>query len=131
MTKKQFKRPSPSKVGSPRNKLEKISWDFLKKNKVDFGYEVTKLPYIIKSTYIADFTLSNGIIVETKGYFRPEDKRKMKSVKACHKELDIRMVFNEANTPSSKKSLEQNIRWCKRQGFPYAIGCIPKEWIVT
>lgn len=109
-------------VSKPRNKFEQSGWDFLTKNNVDFQYEGLKLPYTINATYHPDFILKkSGIILEFKGYLRVEEKRKMKSVKKDHPKLDIRFVF--------QKEKESEVRWAKKNGFPYAIGQIPKAWL--
>lgn len=109
-------------MSKPRNKFEQSTWDFLTKNKVEFTYEGLKLPYTIQATYHPDYILTkSGIIVELKGYLRPEDKRKMKSVKKDHPKLDIRFVFQHEK--------ESQTRWAKKNGFPYAIGQIPKSWL--
>ena len=53
--------------------------DQLKENKIKFGYEDTVIGYIkpeTKHTYTIDFTLPNGILVETKGRWVLEDRKK-------------------------------------------------------
>ena len=60
---------------------------------VSFEYETTKVDYTIAHNYTPDFVLSNGVILETKGYWDDEDRRKMRNIKQQHPELDIRMVF--------------------------------------
>jgi predicted nuclease of restriction endonuclease-like RecB superfamily len=109
----------------PRNTFEKDLRRQLRRAKVAFTYESRKIPYVIAGHYLPDFTVTvpNGeIIIEGKGHFRPEDKRKMVAVKKCNPQLDIRIVFY-----SSKLS---DIKWCKRHGFKYAIKRIPKEWLM-
>jgi hypothetical protein len=112
-----------------RNSLEQANFDLLYELGVDFEYEPYSIPYSIQAEYNPDFVIKEKIIVETKGYFRVEDKRKMKSLKKSNPHLDVRMVFSEPKTPSAHKELERNIRWCKRNDFPYAVGLIPIEWI--
>ncbi len=58
--------------------------------------------------------------VEVKGYFRAEDRQKMKHVLRCNPDLDIRMVFAVHR--------ERDIKWCLKHNVPYAINCIPKAW---
>ena len=58
--------------------------------------------------------------IEVKGYFRPEDKPKMKAVKASNPDLDIRFVLANNN--------KRDIAWCEKYGFPWAIRNIPEEW---
>lgn len=89
-----------------------------------FKYESEKIPYVIAGHYIPDFIITTplGVIyLETKGYFRPEAKRKMVAVKKQHPELDIRIVFY-----SNKK---KDITWAERHGFKWSVGDIPKEWM--
>lgn len=105
-----------------RNNFEKSGYSFLKKKKVKFEYEGIKLPYILKGTYNPDFFLKDlNRIIEFKGQFRPEDKRKMVAVKQQYPDLDIRIVFYSFN--------KKYIKWCEKYGFPYAIKDIPEEWL--
>lgn len=106
----------------PRNKFEKRLYDELKANKIKFGYETEKLPYVIHGTYIPDiYVQKKKLYIEAKGYFRPEAMRKMVAVKTMHPELDIRIVFYSLN--------KKYIKWAEKYGFPYAIGTIPLEWL--
>lgn len=108
-----------------RNKFEKRTEDFLLGLGVPFGYEIENIPYTLKGRYKSDFTITTKsgrkIIVETKGYFRPEDKRKMAAVKKQHPELDIRLLFYAPN-----RSYE---RWAIKHKIPYAFRVIPLTWI--
>jgi len=79
--------------------------DQLKENKIDFGYEDTVIPYIrpeTKHTYTIDFTLPNGILVETKGRWVIEDRKKHLLIKKQHPNLDIRIVFMSGKTKIRK-----------------------------
>lgn len=112
------------KTRKPRNKFERELRKELRRAKVTFKYEGSKIPYVIAGHYTPDFTVSTPtgkIVIEGKGYFRPEDKRKLIAVKKCNPHLDIRLVFY--------KDLLSNGKWCKKNGFKYAIKHIPKEWL--
>lgn len=112
------------KKKNTRNNFEKKIEKQLKKYKISFTYESEKIPYIFSGHYIPDFiinTPSGKIYIETKGYFRPEHKRKMAAVKRLNPNLDIRLVFY-----GEKK---KDIAWAIKKGFPYSIGTIPKEWL--
>lgn len=96
----------------------------LQKSKVDFKYESERIPYTISGNYIPDFVLHTSagtVYLETKGYFRPEAKRKMVAVKKQHPELDIRIVFYSAS--------KTNIRWATKHGFKFAFHKIPEDWL--
>tara|TARA_Y100000361_G_scaffold39755_1_gene34017 strand:- start:19 stop:321 length:303 start_codon:yes stop_codon:yes gene_type:complete len=69
----------------------------LSKRKVSYDYEPYDISYVTLRQYKPDFILSNGIIIEAKGYFRSADQRKHKLIKEQHPELDIRFVFMKAN----------------------------------
>ena len=107
-----------------RNSFEKRIHRSLKRNKVSFGYECERLTYVLAGSYIPDFVIRcpNGkLYIETKGYLRPEDKRKLIAVKRQHPEIDLRIVFYSEN--------KKYIKWCIKHGFKYAIGSIPKDWL--
>jgi predicted nuclease of restriction endonuclease-like RecB superfamily len=108
----------------PRNKFETRIYDSLKKKKIRFKYESERIPYLISGHYIPDFVLttrSGKLYIETKGYFRPEAKRRMLAVKKINPKLDIRILFYAFSKSS--------IKWCEKHHFPYAIGDIPDEWL--
>lgn len=108
----------------PRNKFEKRIDRQLRKMRLTYAYEPEKLPYIISAHYIPDFVIKlpsgNKVYIETKGYLRPEDKRKLVAVKKCHPTFDIRIVFY--------KLVESSRRWAERHGFQYAFESVPDGW---
>jgi len=105
--------------------------DQLKENKIKFEYETTVIPYIkpeTKHTYTIDFTLPNGILVETKGRWVAEDRKKHLLIKKQHPELDIRIVFMSGKTKIRKGSKTTYGDWCDKHGIPWAEKQIPSEW---
>ena len=101
---------------------------------VTYVYEPRKLPYYVERHYIPDLAI-NGMIVELKGYLRQDSQRKMKAVKAQYPDLDVRFVFQNASATiqgakkrkdGSKMTCEE---WADRNGFIWAEGTIPKEWL--
>jgi predicted nuclease of restriction endonuclease-like RecB superfamily len=107
-----------------KNKFEARILKQLELRKVKFKYESEKIPYVIAGHYIPDFiieTPTGKVYLETKGYFRPEAKRKMVAVKKAHPELDIRLLFYSAS--------KTNIRWAEKHGFRYAFHQVPEDWI--
>lgn len=119
-----LRRVSLLKKKLPRNNFEKRIHAQLKKSKVLFSYESERIPYLLSGHYIPDFILStpNGkVYIETKGYLRPEHKRKMVAVKKLNPSLDIRILFY------SKR--EKDIKWAERQGFQWAVDTIPSQWL--
>ena len=105
--------------------------DQLKENKINFGYETTVIDYIkpeTKHTYTIDFTLPNGILVETKGRWVPEDRKKHLLIKKQHPELDIRMVFMSGKTKIRKGSKTTYGMFCDKHDILWAEKTIPTSW---
>ena len=105
--------------------------DQLKENKIKFEYETTVIPYIkpeTKHTYTIDFTLPNGILVETKGRWVAEDRKKHLLIKKQHPELDIRIVFMSGKTKIRKGSKTTYGMFCDKHGILWAEKTIPESW---
>ena len=65
--------------------------DQLKESKTKFEYETTVIDYIKPEThhkYTVDFTLPNGILVETKGRWVLEDRKKHMLIKQQHSQQE-------------------------------------------
>ena len=57
-----------------RSKLEERVADLMVELGVKYEYESTKIPYVIQHNYTPDFLLPNGVYLECKGYWEPEDQ---------------------------------------------------------
>ena len=104
----------------------------LTESKIKFGYEDTVIEYIVperQSKYTIDFTLPNGILVETKGRWVIEDRKKHLLIKKQHPELDIRIVFQNAKTKIRKGSKTTYGDYCDKHGIVWAEKNIPKSWL--
>jgi hypothetical protein len=122
--------PSQTKPTSRfRSKYEAAVAASLVKRGLDCKYEAKGFGYTIRATYTPDFFLPNGVIVETKGHFSSDDRRKMLAVKSQYPLLDIRLCFQNAQVKLSKapKSLAY-WQWAERHGFPWCQGHIPTTW---
>lgn len=83
-------------------------------------YEAIKLTYTVSHTYLPDFIdRANKVIVETKGYFPAEDRRKMLAVKQQHPDWTIRIAFTKPETPVSKGSSFTYADWCDKHGIAW------------
>lgn len=101
----------------------------LKSRGVNFEYESLELPYTLAGTYHPDLLLvDSGIIVEIKGVLDREAKRKMLAVRRQYPDLDLRFLFMDAKkkVPGTKQSHSQ---WAERNGYKWAEGKIPEEWL--
>lgn len=115
-----------------RSGLEELVSEQLTQSGVPFEYETYKIPFTppIKTRhYTPDFTLPNGIVIETKGRFMTADRQKHRHIMAEHPDLDIRFVFSNANTRISKVSKTSYAKWCDDYGFLWATKVIPQEWL--
>jgi len=99
-------------VGEAGEVAEKIKWVDLKVR-----------------TYTPDFVLGNGIIIETKGRFVANDRRKHREIQKQHPDLDIRFVFQNSRAKLYKGAKSSYGDWCKKYGFKYADKSIPDDWL--
>lgn len=83
---------------------------------------------VIEKTYLPDFFLSNGVVLEVKGRLTSADRTKMVAVKKQHPDLDVRLVFDydrKYNAAGDKYS-----DWAEKAGIPWCIKTIPDEWLL-
>ena len=112
-----------------RSGLERQVAAILDELKVEYSYEPEWLPYVIEHRYIPDFKIGD-IYLETKGWFKSSDRRKMLAVKKANPDLDIRLVFQAPTNKISKRSKTTYAMWAERNGFPWcAYYAIPTSWL--
>lgn len=96
---------------------------------LDFEPADPIIRYVVPARYIPDFVLPNGVFIEVKGWLRPRDRAKMARVKKENPDLDIRFVFQRANSRIGKSPNSLTYwQWAERYGFHWAEGLIPEEW---
>lgn len=104
----------------------------LKKRRIKFKYEEDKITFVEPAkvrTYIPDLSIGDGLIVEIKGRWTAQDRRKMGYVIEQNPDLDIRMLFDKDNTISNNSNTRYS-DWCTKRNIKFAIGnTIPEEWI--
>ena len=94
-------------------------------------FEQFEVPYVIPASdhkYTPDFVLPNGVIIEGKGIFDADDRKKHVLIRQQHPQLDIRFVFTNSKTKLYKGSPTTYAAWCEKHGFLYADKFIPKAW---
>ena len=103
----------------------------LKKRKKKFDYETLKIKWVLHEdkTYTPDFILPNGVIIEAKGRFTLQDRKKHLAVKKQRPDLDIRFVFSNSRGKLYKGSKSTYADWCNKNGFQYADKRIPDNWL--
>ena len=117
-----------------RSTLEERVQLNLKNRGVAYEYEPCKLPYTVTRNYTPDLKIGETYI-EVKGYFRKDAQRKMRNMKEQHPELDIRFLFQRANSPvqGAKKRKDGTKmtcgEWADKHNFIWAEEIIPDGWI--
>lgn len=105
-----------------RSKLELRFEDILKDNGVDYDYEITKIPYVVPQSnhkYVVDWTIRNGVLIETKGWLENlTERKKYQLIKEQHPDIDIRFVF--ANPQKACGGVKMtHAEWADKFGFKY------------
>ena len=115
-----------------RSGLEEKVAEYLTSKGVGFSFETIKVSYVkpeTKHIYTPDFILDNGIIIETKGRWMLDDRKKHILIRKQHPNLDIRILFQNANAKISKGSKTSYADFCEKHGIPYAHREIPVAWL--
>jgi hypothetical protein len=113
------------KMKGHKSGLETKIDEQLKSNGIDGEYTIPASEH----TYKPDFKLPNGIYIESKGWFLPEDRKKHLLIKEQNPELDIRFVLQSPNGKIYKGSKTTYAQWCDKNGFKWAKKEIPQDWI--
>lgn len=105
-----------------RSKLELKFEEVIKGFDIEYDYEVTKIPYTVPEsnhTYTVDWTLINGLLVETKGYLSDHRERyKYVLLKQQYPDMDLRFVFDNPNKLCGGTKMT-HAKWAEKYGFPY------------
>lgn len=124
--------PRNARVGEFRSGLEDKNAKHMEKLGADFDFEKFHIKYVVPSrsaTYTPDFILRNGVIVECKGIFETEDRRKHLLIREQYPEADIRLVFSNSNSKIYKGSPTSYANWCTKHGIQFADKLIPLSWL--
>lgn len=137
--KKRSKRPvrsHPYKGYIMASKAEVKFAEWMDNLSLTWMYEPEKFDWLPEAKvrkYTPDFKVrrpdGSSFFVEYKGYLRPTDKAKMKAIRKQYPDLDIRFVFQNAKKPSYKGAKTNYGEWATKNGYLWAEGTIPKEWM--
>jgi len=129
--KKAYAKLKESKNIKFRSKLEENIASLLEGLGISYQYESEKLSYTIEHNYTPDFVLPNYTYLEAKGYWAPEDRRKILNVKKSNPQIDLRMVFQAPYNTISKKSKTTYAMWCEKHAIPWtSYHNIPLDWLI-
>lgn len=124
-----------------RSQLEVITAGLLKASGIKFKYEARKIPFRsrVKSgicgececrevfqvrSYLPDFELPDGRIVEAKGKLTSSERTKFLAIRASNPNLYVCFVFGADNKLTKSKPRRYS-DWCKDNDFDYGIKQLP------
>ena len=105
-----------------RSRLEERFESLLQDYDITYDYEVTVIPYVVPASnhkYTVDWTLLNGLLIETKGYLSEHrERQKYVLLKEQYPELDLRFVFDNPNKLCGGTKMTHG-KWAEKYGFKY------------
>lgn len=120
------------KVGAYRSGLEDKLAKQLESKGIAVMYEEWSIPYVVPASnhkYTPDIIIPNGIIIEAKGLWESDDRKKHLLIKEQFPELDIRFVFSSSRTKLYKGSPTSYAEFCDKHGIKFADKLIPIDWL--
>lgn len=124
--------PKGSHAGAFRSGLEDRNAAHMDKLGVEYDFEMFHIKYIVPSReakYTPDFVLRNGIIVETKGIWEVDDRKKHLLIREQYPDIDIRLVFSNSKSKIYKGSPTSYADFCTKHGIQFADKLIPRDWL--
>ena len=108
-----------------RSGLERLAAGCLVRAGLDkhFHYEPYRLQYYVPSTtrmYLPDWAMGNeeqSIILETKGRFTSQDRKKMLLIKESHPKRTFVMIFGAPHNKIAKQSKTTYAMWCDKNNL--------------
>lgn len=117
--------------GIYRSKFEADFAKTLKANKLTADYEQDKLKYeqpASTHTYTPDWTIREGIYIETKGRFTGADRKKMLWLRDSNPGVTVYMLFMRSKVTLSKASKTTYGDWCDKNNIIWADIKDTKKW---
>jgi hypothetical protein len=90
-----------------------------------------KIPYTDQpALYLPDIIIErvSNIYIEVKSWLDYEDQRKMKNVKRCNPDLDIRFIFRDPNKKLSTSNMT-HAEWSEKYHFKWGTVDSLEEWL--
>jgi hypothetical protein len=96
-----------------------------------FDYEPESFEYYTYHWYTPDWRISKKdgttFFIESKGYWRPDERTLLKRVKEQHQDTNIKMLFQN-NPKIHKNSASRYSDYCEKNRIDYSISSIPTIW---
>ena len=126
---KNKKKKEPTPRNSFERVLDKAFHSLSNEMKFDYKYEPETFSVKVDVTYKPDFiaeTKVGKVIVEGKGYFRDEDRKKVLAFTQQYPDYKYHIVFERDNA-IYKGSKYKYSDWCIKHGISYSVKSLPKE----
>ena len=134
-------RRSKDVKGAYRSKLEELVAVILKRKGIPFKYEEGKIKYRSRvrggrcgecgckdvyreRTYLPDFTLADGTVIEAKGRMSSPERTKFLDIAESNPDLNIVFIFGADNKLARGKDKRYS-DWCREHGYDYAVKKLP------
>ena len=121
----------PKQRGPYRSGFEAKFAELLKANKLKASYELDRVKFTQPScirTYNPDWTIRDGVYIETKGRFTGADRKKMLWVRESNPNIRVYMLFMRSSVTLSKASKTTYGDWCDKNGIEWADIKDHKRW---
>jgi len=97
---------------------------FLRRDRGEVTYDFSSNP----NWYADEAFWRDHFLVESKGMFSAEDRKKHLLIQAQYPSSDIRFVFSRSKSPLRKGAKSTYGEWCEKHGFIFADRLIPDDW---
>ncbi|MEM4547065.1 MAG: hypothetical protein QW328_09965 [Nitrososphaerota archaeon] len=115
-----------------RSSFEEKVKKYLQEKNIKFKYEPFSLKYVLEKRYSPDFMIEgSGFVIECKGNFTGEDRKKLLAVRAMNPHVEIKLLFMRDNKLHRKSKMRYS-DWAEKHGFDYHVsldGHIPERWL--
>lgn len=115
-----------------RSGLEEKNSELMDRHGIPYTFEQHWINYTIPARtakYLPDFILGNGIIIECKGIWEVDDRKKHLLLREQYPELDIRLVFSSSKAKLYKGSPTTYGAWCEKHDIQFADKLVPLAWM--
>jgi hypothetical protein len=105
--------------GKYKSLLERDFAAHLKKQEIPAEYEPDKFSYVRPSHYTPDWKVGEKLYLETKGEFAPSQRANLLAFKAQNPDIEIIMVFANAQNLLHKRAKMTYAQWCDKNEIRY------------
>lgn len=108
------------KKNNYKSKFEKTVAKSFRDNGIKIDYEPFRLGYIVpteKHSYTPDFVYKKNVIIETKGKFTRQDRKKLLLLREQYPNCTFLILFQNARVRLNKGSKTTYAEWCDKHNL--------------